>query len=332
MRPRATNRHLPPCVYLRHGAYWLVKRGKWSRLGDDLPSALAEYGRRVKPTTAGTMPALVDEAVSAIPRLAESTRRQYRHAGRLIAKVFADFAPEQVEQRHIAQFRQALAETPNMANRCLSVLRQVFTYAVERQLVASNPAIGVTPYREAKRERLILAAEYQAIRAAARPRLQCVIDLLALTGQRVNDVLQLRREALRDDGIYFRQQKTGAQLVVRWTPELRAAVDRAKALHGNVRAFTLLHGRTGKAPDYRTVRDQWTRACEKAGVPDAQLRDLRAMAGTAAQAQGLDAQKLLGHTSPAMTKRYLRDRVAPVVDGPSIGQVLDVGQIAKRKQ
>lgn len=332
MRPRKSNRHLPPCVYQRHGAFWLVKRGKWTRLGGDLPSALAEYARRVQPQTSGAMPALIAEAIAAIPHIADSTRKQYETAGRLLAETFAEFAPDQVEQRHIAQFRQALVETPNMANRCLSVLRQVFDYAVAQQLVGNNPAIGIKPYREAKRGRLIGPDEYAAIRAAAGPRLQCAMDLMVLTGQRVTDVLRLRLDALRPDGIYFRQRKTGAQLIVEWTPELRAVVERCKTLNGNVRALTLMHGRRGKAPDYRTVRDQWASACAAAGVLDAHMQDLRAMSGTAAKAQGHDAQKLLGHTAPGMTARYLRDRTPPVVQGPSIGQLLDVGQKRVRNQ
>jgi integrase len=326
MRPRTRDRHLPPCVYLRHGAFWLVKRGKWTRLGADMATMLAEYARRMAPPAVGSMPGLITEAIAALPDLAVSTRKQYDLAGRMLAEAFAEFSPDQVEQRHIAQFRQALADTPNMANRCLSVLRQVFAYAVERQLVASNPAIGIKPHKEAKRGRLLTMPEFRAIRAQAGPRLQCVIDLLAMTGQRVSDILALRRDALREDGIYVRQGKTGAQVLIRWTPELRATVERAKGLHGNVRAFTLLHGRTGKPINYRTLRDQWALACERAGVADAHLHDLRAMAATMAKQQGLDPQGLLGHTSPAMTRRYLRDRSPTLVDGPSIGQVLDVGQ------
>ena len=119
----------------------------------------------------------------------------------------------------------------------------------------------------------------------------------------------------------FEQRKTGARLTVRWSPELRAVVERAKGLHGNVRALTLLHARRGKAVDYRTTRDQWERACEAAGVTDAHLHDLRAYALTRAKQQGLDATALAGHTSAAMTRRYLRDREIPLVDGPSIGRI-----------
>ncbi len=138
-----------------------------------------------------------------------------------------------------------------------------------------------------------------------------------LTGQRVNDVLSLRLASIREDGIHFRQQKTDAKLVVAWTPELRDTVDRAKKLIRGVSGFTLLQGRRGKPADYRSIVVSWRSACKAAGVADAQLRDIRAMAATATRAQGGNATALLGHKSKAMTDRYLRDKAVPVVSGPS---------------
>lgn len=35
-RPRKHNIDLPPCVYLRSGSYYLVKQGKWLRIGKNL--------------------------------------------------------------------------------------------------------------------------------------------------------------------------------------------------------------------------------------------------------------------------------------------------------
>lgn len=325
-RPRKKDRHLPQCVYLKHGAYWLVKQGRWERLGTDLSASLAEYGRRMSEPASG-MAELIDAALAIMkPKIALATWGQYQTAARKLKTVFAEFAPEQVKPKHVAQMKNALADTPNMCNRCLSVLRQVFDYALEQQLIESNPAIGVKRHHENKRTRLIAADEFAAIYAKAAPRLQIIMDLLYLTGQRVVDVLHIRYADLREEGIFFQQDKTDARLMVRWSPELRAVVDRAKALHGNVRALTLLHNRRGKAPDYRTVRDQWDKACSAAGIGDADLRDLRAMAGTAAKAQGMNPTALLGHTSSAMTARYLRDKEVPVVDGPSFRQALDVRQ------
>jgi integrase len=267
------------------------------------------------------MPSLIEAAIDAAPKISPATRKQYRTAGAKLAEILAEYSPHQVAPRDVAQIKLMLAATPNMANRCLTVLRVVFNYALEMQLVDSNPAIGVKRFDEPERERLLTHAELTAIRRHAPPRLAILLDLMYLTGQRVTDVLRIRMSDITDEGIYFKQRKTGKRLVVKWSPDLRAAVDRAKALCGNVRALTLLHGRTGKAPDYRTTRDQWALACERAGVSGAQLRDLRAMSITNAELQGFDPTALAGHTSQQMTKRYLRSKIVKAVDGPSFGQV-----------
>jgi integrase len=307
-------------VYFRHGAYWHVKRGKWTRLGSSLEGALAEYAR-IYETPEGSMAELIDTALAHIrPTLKRSTATQYEGAARKLKKMLVQFSPEQVKPKHIAAIKLQMSKTPNMANRCLSLLRQVFHFALEQQLIESNPAVGIRRHIEPKRTRLISMTEYEAIYAKAGPRLQVVMDLLIRTGQRVNDVLSIRRADLTEEGIRFVQQKTGAKLIVHWTPELRAVVERAKTLHGNVRALTLLHNRRGKRPDYRTVALQWTTACEAAGVADAHLHDLRAVALTAARQQGLNATGLAGHSSPAQTARYLRDRQEPIAEAPSFGQ------------
>jgi integrase len=108
------------------------------------------------------------------------------------------------------------------------------------------------------------------------------------------------------------------RLVVEWTPELRAAVEAAKALHTNVKALTLFHTRRGGPPAYKTVRDQWDLACERAGVADAHLHDLRALSITDADDQGLNSQALAGHSDPRMTKRYIRAHKVPIVKGPRL--------------
>jgi integrase len=319
-RPRKSDTHLPPCVFPRHGAYWHVRGGKWIRLGATLEDSLVAYARMYDAPRGG-MPDLIDTVLVHIrPNLSKATVAQYDTAARKLKRMLQQFAPEQVKPKDVAAIKVALAKTPNMANRCLSLLRQVFAWALEQQLVESNPAVGIKRHIEAKRGRLITMAEYVAIYAHAGERLQTVMDLLIRTGQRVSDVLRIRRVDLTEEGIRFVQQKTGAKLVVPWTAELRAVVDRAKGLHGNVRALTLLHNRRGKTPDYRTVKHQWDRACEAAGVADAHLHDLRAVALRAARRHGLNATKLAGHSSPARTERYLRDRQEPVAEGPSFGR------------
>lgn len=311
MRPRKKDRHLPRCVYFRHGAYWLVKNGKWERLGKTLPRDLE--GRQQRTAIAD----LIDAALASIkPSLSAGTRKNYRTAAEKLKLAFAEFEPGQIQPADVWEFRDGNAHTPNMTNRCLSLFLQVMNFAVRRRLVEINPVLGVDKHPERQRDRLLNAQEYASIYAVAGPRLQCIMDLLYLTGQRVNDVLKLKRSDLTEDGIYFQQQKTGKKILVQWSPELRTAVDRAKGLN-EIPAITLFQGRGRKAPDYRSVKLQWDNACASAGVQDAQLRDLRAMSLTEADDEGKDPTALAGHHSPAMTKRYLRRKKIAKVDGPS---------------
>lgn len=325
-RPRKARGPYPPCFYFKHGAYWLVKANKWTRLGSDLGLALAEYARMVGSKKLGGMSALIDTTLKAItPRLAASTADQYTYAAEVLKRKLRQFEPHEVKAKHVFGIRDSLKSTPNMANRVLSFLRQVFDREVERQRLDSNPCVGVPRLPEAKRTRLLTDKEWRAIHDKAGPRLKVIMQLQYLTGQRIGDVLSIRRSQLTDDGIVFQQQKTGARLLVRWSPDLRAAVAAANAL-SSVQALTLLRGRDGGAPDYRSVADQWAKACAAAGVKDAKPNDGRAKSATETKRQGKSAQKLLGHTTEANTGRYLRDKEIPEAEGPSFRQGLDVGQ------
>lgn len=316
MRPRKKDRHLPPCVYHHHGAYWLVKKGVWTRLGKTLPKDMEARVKRSRTA----MATLIDAAMQTIkPGVSKSTWGNYTTAAERLKYAFSDFAPAQITAADIWEFRDGWVHTPNMTNRCLTLLTQILNYAVRRRIIESNPAIGVDKLDEKQRDRLLSAAEYLAIYEKAGPRLQCIMDLLYLTGQRVNDVLRLRRDALTDEGVAFKQQKTGKKLVVRWTPELREVIERAKGLT-SVPTLTVFSGRYRKAPDYRSVKLQWDNACEAAGVQQAQLRDLRAMSLTEAEEQGIDPTALAAHSSPAMTARYLRRKRVAMVDGPSMAK------------
>lgn len=312
----------PPRKYFhrKHGAYYFVRAGKWERLSDDLETALQLYASRMAHADCA-IGKLLDDAIAARTGLRPSTRKQYRTAASHIRHAFQQFRRlDQIQPRHIAEFRRTMSGTPNMGNRCLSVLRMALDYALEMQWIDSNPAAGVRRHKERHRSRLLSATEYRAIYCQAGPRLQVIMDLCYLTGQRISDVLAIRRSQIRDGGIEFQQSKTGAKLLVR-APGLPDVIERALTLHGAVRALTLFRGRFGGPPKYRSVRDQWEAACTAAGVEDAHLHDLRALALTEADRAGLDAQALAGHTSEAMTRRYLRSKEIPEVNGPALSTI-----------
>jgi integrase len=60
----------------------------------------------------------------------------------------------------------------------------------------------------------------EAFEAAPEP-LQDALALALLTGLRQGDLRAMRREALREDGIYVTESKTGKRKVIQWTDALR---------------------------------------------------------------------------------------------------------------
>jgi integrase len=154
----------------------------------------------------------------------ESTARQYRSAALRLQQALVEFRPDQVTHGVVIRLLDAYRDKPAVSNRLLTVLTLVFDRALDRELVAANPCHRIKRRKIAARERLITAGEYAAIYANATPRIQVLMALCALTGQRIGDVLALTRRQLQEDGVHFVQQKTGKRLVVAWTPELREAV------------------------------------------------------------------------------------------------------------
>lgn len=328
MRPRGKDRHLPACVYSRHGAYWYVKRGKWTRLADNLPEALAEYARLVAPQSGGCDDLLdrtlerCREKVKA-KTLSENTLKQYTVACKQLKKNLTEFTPNQLRPHHIANLMDMDRAKPNMANRKLSVLRLAFQNALTWGMAETNPTFGVGRLEEKKRDRLITDEEFKLVQAKAALHLQTIMDLAYSTGQRIMDVVKIRLADVTPEGIYFQQQKTKKRLLVRMNPEIAQALERAKALHTNIRGLTLFHQRGGRPYSYGAIRDAFRRACVLAGVQDYRPNDHRAKSLTDARRQGKDPTKLAGHTKSETTQRYLRDRDTVVVDGPSFGQPLD---------
>lgn len=324
MRPRKRDRNLPPCVYLKHGAYWYVKAGKWTRLASDLGDALQVYAKLAAPRGGGMVDLIERAHPHIIKDVAENTRKQYDQARRALASILLEFSPRQVLPRDVAAIKTHYADRPNMGNRLLSYLRMVFALAVEWQEVDSNPCVGIKRHAEAKRSRYLNDAEFTAIRAAAGDSLLAVIDVAYLTGQRIMDVLRIRLDDITTDGIQFRQQKTKQRLLVSASPDLNDAIQRAKALPRKATSVYLFSTARSSTPyAYSTVRDMWNRAVSAAGIQDATLHDLRAKALTDAKRQGKNAVALGGHSDPRMTERYIRQRETTIAEPPSFRQPLD---------
>ena len=295
-----------PNLHRKGNAFYYVtgtKPRRWLPLGSDLQLALRRYERmRQSESPAGTVGALIQAWLANPPKtIMPSTLKSYRAYAGNIQRVFGEMYPDEVQRADVLRY---MDECPrkSMAHEVM-ILRRVFERAVRQGVIAVNPCQGAKPETPVKtrRDRLISDAEFAAIRAAAPPLLQVAMDLAFCTSLRPGDLCRLRFSDI-ETGIKTR--KTGVWLHFERTDDLTAILDAAKALQGSVAVLTVLSER-GRPITVRRLRSLWDAACAAAGVECAQFRDLRARS---ASAEPETAQKRLGHTTPQMTKTYLRGR------------------------
>lgn len=306
-------------MYLRAGTYYFAGP-KWINLGRDYGRALIQYagivGERVTVTT--VRDAVSHYLESSAKRLKPSTLEGYRNSAANLCRVFGDMALEDLEPSHV--YRYLVERGDVQANRDRALLSVTYTHA--RRIGAfkgDDPAKGLQ-YRnpEKPKRRYVTDDEFSALIAASPPKLAAVLRVTFLAGMRIGDALALRMDDLTDEGIAYAQGKTGARLVVQWTPELREAVnDATRAFRRFGRAWLFESRQTRKKPagpyTVSGLRANFRRALAKAGLPHMTLHDLRRKAGS--DVDDAHATRLLGHSDAKVTKRHYRaraERVKPV--------------------
>lgn len=208
-------------------------------------------------------------------------------------------------QAHVLQYLDVCERTSARGE--ISLLSGAYRAAMRAGHVSFNPCIGARSDKpRSKRDRYITDDELAAVRAVASPLLAVAIDLAYLTGLRVSDVCALRWNSFEAGG-HVRTAKTGARTRYTLTDDLRAVLAEARALQGDLPCLYALSINGRKVSRYM-IGKWWRAACDKAGVADAHWHDIRAKAGTDADAAGQDATALLGHQSAQTTKVYLRGK------------------------
>lgn len=304
-----------PNLRRKGNALYLDLGGKprhWIALGSDEAVALRRYDELTRKATPGTVDAMLGDYLAA-PRapLAPGTVRMYQVFRRHISGVFGHQRPTELSQATIIKY---LRRCPRKSARGeMALLSMAFTAWIEDGRLEFNPCFGVhiKGLPKSKRDRLLTETEIDAIIAKADERLAVAIELAWSTGLRISDLCALRWADFVPTGVETR--KTGVRQAIEVTDALGAILDRARALQARVGSLYVLCDRRGRRVNDDTLRGQWQRACEAAGVANAQFRDLRASGGTEVDRRGGDAQKFLGHRSRATTEVYLRDKRANVV-------------------
>jgi len=207
-----------------------------------------------------------------------------------------------IKRRDISSlvFHVAAQRTPNSAHRLLKGIKRFFSWCLGRAILETSPAVGIqSGYREVSRERILSDEELARVIKAAREiggPFGGVIEFLALTGQRREEVNQMTRDEVDLD----------RQI---WTlPAARAKNGRRHIVHLSEQAVTVLTQRyrgqtyifSNTSRPYQRFNRSKRRLDAVSGVEDWVLHDLRRTCVSGMARLGVPphvADKILNHQS-----------------------------------
>lgn len=318
---------LPSRVYLTdYGYHFHPKAGGKVRIAppDASKSAvLRAYEEYVQEHDSTTFAALADKFLASdqFKDRQARTQKDYMTMTNTLKKVFGRVHVDDIEPIHIRQFMDIKGQKAKVsANRHKAVLSAIFSWGYERGLVKSNPVKGVRAFTEKARERYIEDWEYKLIYEHASDVLKAFMEISYLCAARKSDVLSLQRQALKPEGVYIRQGKSGVRQIKSWTDRLRNAVNLGLSTPSSQPTMFVIHTRTGTKLTASGLRVHWNNAWEKAlnevaTLEHFTLHDLKAKGISDFEGSLSDKQNFSGHKTASQVAVYDRKvKVTPTLD------------------
>lgn len=331
---------LPTRWVFKHNAFYYRVRdherelfaGKsWYLLGKTYPDALLAFAEIKRIEMSGTLASVIDRyRVEVLPNMAVTTQDAYGRSMDRLRAALGHNPAYTITARIMYQYRDAMitsGKTMNTANADIKVMASIMDRAVQWGAVPTNiikgqvKAFGARDGLRKARERYVEDWELAAWQSVADLRLRAFAAIVLLTGARKGDVLRLLVSDIRDDRLRMFIQKTGKDVFFRITPALRAALDMALGLRRR-NSLYLFSGTKGQclidSKSKSSAFDLWwtksmLKAIEKTDLKEPFTRhDLRAKTGSDADSEQR-AQELLGHSSPAMTRKHYRRKI-PLIE------------------
>ena len=237
------------------------------------------------------------------------TRRRGTAAGyaRLLAAhvspAFGKDMPAAITRNRVEVWHGRIAEaTPIHANRALGVLSAFMGWLERDGKIERNPCRGVRRAPENQRHTFLneaeIAAAHQALAGDTQDRPAALtLRLALLVGCRIGEALSITAEQIDSDRkIWIKPASSTKQRKLHIVPLQDEALAIARALLDLPR------------PKYEDCRQAWLRARKLIGREDVRVHDLRHSRASSLARNGaslVQIGKLLGHTAPITTARYL---------------------------
>jgi integrase len=330
-RPRTTNLKLPPRMTARRkksGKVWYyyqpsIGDRKLIPLGRDLAEAKRKWAELEAggQESANGVVLFSDVAkkygATVIPTKAPRTQKDNNAELAILLSVFGQMPLDAIRPKHVYAYMEERSKTAAVrANREKALLSHIWNKSRAWGLTdLPNPCAGIKGNSEEGRDRYVTEAEFSALwENATDPWMQDALDLALFTGQRVADVIKMKRSDIVDGELLVSQGKTKAKLRIRVVGALATVIERAFSRDRSATGLGMIQDEKGQTPNYWRFAKVFQATRTKAGLgKDLQFRDLRAKAATDTDDLAL-AQKLLGHASRDMTEAYVRAHIGIQVD------------------
>lgn len=240
-----------------------------------------------------------------------------------------------ITRRDVAKLLSGMPDVT--ANKYRSILAQLFRFAIAEGLRDDNPAEGTLKRTEVVQRQRLTWNGYQTIHHIAPPWFQTAMDLALQTLQRREDLVWMRFDNEREPGwLFVDQQKvegygTG-HIRIGIGAELRDVIGRCR---DDVACPFLIHRKPEKrrrdymerkahpfqvAPEmltrtFKELRDKANVGANLAAAQRPTFHEIRALGGDLYREAGWSEeaiQRLMGHSTPKMTRTYLDRRGAEV--------------------
>jgi integrase len=321
------NKPLPAGWRYRYGAYYYrVPSGSephWDgksefRLAKTLHEAHQVFSSRIGyQDNVDTLAQLCDRySIEVVPLKAPATRKSNNYSIKRIRKAFAENPVTAIQPTHIYQYKDFIgkSESQKKANLDLEVLSHMLTKAVEWGVVPRNVMAnkGVVKFRLTARSNEVDTTELMNFAATLPRRLQLFISLALWTGRRKGELLRMTRFDVLEDGLAFTNNKPPYnRFTLEWEPETRAIIEELLSLptYGGTHLFPTRNGEPyiktdGDCSGFDSIWQRRMQAAKKEGIVKKgfTVHDLRKVRASSLTLQ--QAQELLQHTTPNMTKTY----------------------------
>lgn len=288
--------------------YYQADRKKIA-LGTNEIAAKQEWARLEAGTVAWTFPRIAAEYRKLFPTFSASTRKHYETALRNLEVYLRRFTLEQVKPHHIKKYiRDRSKKGAALFEK--RVLSAVWSWAAgEGYTHAPNACRGVSFTKaerrtfEPKKPKVYVSdSMFDEVWARGDEILQDAMDLALHTGQRPGDILNARRQDIIDGVLWFKQEKTGAEVGIIIQGELARVVERILARKRP--SMYLICDRHGQRLRYNMLNSRFLKA---RGEAIWEFRAIRRKAGSDSP-DLKKAQELLGHKNEKTTAAHYRDR------------------------